>query len=223
MLVLPYLKVGSIGILLWMVSSFSNKHQVANNFDELTGTWIDTVFMHSLPRADEVTIDLYTGVFFVDEIDSTFFKHHLDGFETAFPRNWKIEFDPYSRYYFFDYQRYESWVSFTILHNTEYGYNDFYTYTYDLTLKKITSVSCIAQIGSDGGARSKDYLFFTDSGRKLTVRTQSYYDQDIDYDGGLDHCYTRSFYSIVSNIEFFQDRTEFSIDTVFSKLDTICV
>lgn len=218
---LPYL-ITSIGAFLLAASSFNTTSDLEMN-DKHTEPWIETVIMNSEPRMHESSIDLYEGSFFVEEIDSSFFKDHLAGFETDFPRNWKIEFDPYSRYCFFDYQQYDSWISFTIFQRTDYGYDNFYAYTYDLTSKKVTSVSCIAQVGADGGAWNRDDLFFTDSGRKLTVSSQSYYDQDIDYDGGLDHCYTRAFDSIVSNFHFFPDRTDYSVDTLISRLDTICV
>lgn len=218
---LSFLKIGCVGIILLTVCSFSKKGEVSVGIEEPIGTWIDTVIMHSKPRAN-TSVDFYSDEIFVVDIDSVFFKEHLSKFETAFPRNWEIGFDTYSRYYFYDYQRYESWVSFTIIHNTEYGYDVFYTYSYDIKSNKITSVSCIAQVGADGGAVNKDYLFYSDSGRKLTVRSQSYYDEDIFEDNSYSDCYSRSFDSIVSHFHFYPDRTEFSVDTVFSKLDTIC-
>lgn len=221
----PLVKISAFLTLLLILSSFSiGKVQVPLNADRVeTASWIDTVILHSQSRVDGSHIDVSNDVFFLDDIDSSFFKRHLNGFETGSPQNWILEFDPFSRYYFFDYQLFDSWVSFTIMHNTEYGYTNFYTFSFDRKLNKITSVMCISQHGADGGAWNDDHFFYSDSGRKLTVRSQSYYDQDIDYDGGLDHCYTRTFDSIASDFHFFRERTEFSIDTIVSKLDTICV
>ncbi|NVK66905.1 MAG: hypothetical protein HWE22_20090 [Flavobacteriales bacterium] len=204
--------------------SLNAPHKASTSQDQ-TPPWIETIVSYSQPRVQESSIDLYDGEFFVEEIDSSFFKEHLAGFETNYPSKQKIEFDSYSRYFFLDCQKYESWVSFTIMQIPKRKNHliTVYSYTYDLKSEKITSVSCVAKTENNGDTWKREHLLYSDSGKKLTVSTLSYRDQLIDYEGGLDYCYTQSFDSIVSNYHFFPNRTSYSMDTLASKLDTICL
>lgn len=200
-----------------VVSESSNGIQQSPDFPG----WIDTVVLNSQPRATEYEFNYQIG-HDLKSIDSTFFKNHLVGFEIDSSLKWNVVFYPFVRYYFFDYKKFDSWISFTIKINTEFGYDYYFMYTFDLKSNKITTVSCVSETGADGGAYNNEYLFFDKTGTKLTVRTQSYYDQDIDYTAGRNHCYTRTFDSIVSNFHFFPNKTEFSMDTVVSRIDTLC-
>lgn len=222
---LQFIKISGIAILLLTISSFSNKNQPESlsDFDEPIGTWIDTVILHSPLRENDVTLDLYSGIFFLDDVDSTFFKNHLAGFETDFPSKQKIEFDPTSDYYFFDYQRFNSFVSFTIHRFTKYRSQEFFVYTYDLKSGEITSVSRVATDITHDESWGDSFWFSSDSGKKLTIQKQSYKDEYLDIEAEFDYCYSQSFDSIVSIYHFYPNKTEFTVDTVFSKLDTICV
>jgi len=221
---IQYLFFSSIGVSLLMLSSFNNNPAVSTD-SALSESWIETVLSNSQPRIQESSIDVYDGEFFVEEIDSSFFKEHLAGFVTDYPSKQNIEFDSNSYYYFYDYQKNDSWVSFTIMQRPKLRkyQTTVYAYTYDLKSEKITSVSCVAKTENNGDNWRREHLFYSDAGKKLTVSTLYYRDQIINYDGGFDYCYTQSFDSIVSNYHFFPNTTNYSMDTLASKLDTICL
>lgn len=221
---IQHLVFSSIGVSLLIVNSFNTNSEVSTD-SALSKSWIATVLRNSQPRIQESSIDVYDGEFFVEEIDSSFFKEHLAGFVTDYPSKQNIEFDSNSHYYFYDCQKNDSWVSFTIMRipKRKNHLMTVYAYTYDLKSEKITSVSCVAKIENNGDDWKREHLLYSDVGKKLTVITLSYRNQLIDYEGGLDYCYTQSFDSIVSNYHFFPNTTNYSIDTLASKLDTICV
>ena len=183
--------------------------------------WIDTIMKYSRKRVKEFDCPYDIKETLV-RIDTNFMNEHLTGFRITHPQNWKLEYNSYSYYYFFDYEQLDSFILFTIIYDTEYGYDDYFTYTFDPVMKEITSVSCTAQNGGDGGAFDKEHLSFSQSGKELTVSTQSFYDEDILNNEEYYNCYTRSFDSIVTKFEFSIGKTTLSVDTIYSKVDTIC-
>jgi hypothetical protein len=202
----------------------SNSHKEIEEVIEEVDThrWIDTIIQNSQPRVKEFQCAYETSNL-LKAIDTTFLKKHLIGFKTDFPgEHFEMEFNPYARYYYFDYQEFDSFVSFTILYDTEYGYDNYYTYTFDLKSNSVTTVSCIAQRGADGGAIEEEHLSFSESGKELTVYTQSYFDEDLFTENEFDGCYSRSFDSIISRFTFYPTKTIYSMDTVWSSMDTIC-
>ena len=147
-------------------------------------------------------------------IDSVFFKkcfanRKLDN------SDFTIVFDPFSRYYFFDFKEFETKILFSIIHNDEVGYDNLYHFVFDNKNRKIIQSDFISSNGGDGGQSNLDILDFNQSGDLLKLT--SVFIEDIDFDKG----YTRHYDSTVSNIEFGLDNTKIiKVDSV-TRVDTI--
>ena len=187
----------------------------------LPPSFIDTIKKYAFVRGKYVQFSWRSGEK-LNRMRPDFFNQYLSGFTTTYPDKWLLEPNSFANYFFYDFQEFKTWILFSILVDNESGFTELYQYTYSKSTGEITTVSRIGVEEVDGGAVRKDVLTYSQSGQKLTVRSQSYYDEDIFEDNSYSDCYSRSFDSIVSHFHFYPDRTEFSVDTVFSKLDTIC-
>ena len=167
-------------------------------------SFMDSVRKYSKPREKSFQINFNTrdSLYLVEpELVQSF----LSGYSTNYPRSWKLDFYDYSTCYYFDYQEYKSWVSFSVLTDNESGYMQLYQYTYQKFDGKITSVSRIGVKEADGGASRDDVLSYSRSGRKLEVRTKYSYAQDNFSEGPLFDCYSLKSDSLVSTFEFYPD------------------
>jgi hypothetical protein len=147
-------------------------------------------------------------------IDSLFFKKWFNNL-AANNTKFKIEFDEYSRYYFFDYQDFDKKFLFSILHNDEVGYNNLFHFTFDKEKKKIVQVDFIAQTGSDGGDSNADVLQYNKEGDMLMMTSISTSSQDVE------NGYVREYDSTLTKIEFDLPITKYKQLYIFSKTDTI--
>lgn len=184
-------------------------------------SYMDTIKKYSHPRVDHFQIDLSTRDS-LNLVQPSLVRRFLSTDQTYFDYSSELEINDYSNYYFFDYQNFKTWVSFSILADTESGFMELYQYTYLKTSGSITSCLRIAVYEADGGASRNDDLKYSRLGKQLTVRSQSFFDEDLFTEYEFNGCYSRSFDSIVSKYVLSPTETVYSIDTVFSSMDTIC-
>jgi hypothetical protein len=133
-----------------------------------------------------------------------------------------FDLESYANHYFFDFQEYNQWISFSILADNESGFVQLYQFSYVKATQKITSCVRIGVYEGDGGASRNDLLEYSRSGKRLVVKTLYTYDRDVFDNEEYEDCYTRSSDSIVSKFQFYPERADYSIDTVRSWVDTIC-
>lgn len=161
---------------------------------------------------------------FIDKtklIQSEFFKKYLANYSIKNIKDFKIEYDKYSRYYFFDFVEFNKFVSFTIIHDDEVGYDNYYNYTYDKESDKITDVVMIASVGGDGGHGQEEFLYYSNSLKDLLVKTKSEYDEDL-FDEEHKNCYTRLTDNYETRYKIGQSNTEIIEGKVKTIKDTIC-
>gem|GEM_PF-4098577 len=147
-------------------------------------------------------------------IDSIFFKKWFNNLSTHNTK-FKIEFDKYSRYYFFDYQDFNNKFLFSILHNDEVGYDNLFHFTFDKEKKQFVQVDFIAQTGGDGGDSNVDRLQYNKDGDILTMTSISITTQD------MDNGYLKEYDSTLTKIAFDLPITTYKQLHTFSKTDTI--
>ncbi len=150
-----------------------------------------------------------------------FFEKYLANYPIKNIKNFSIEFDRSSRYYFFDFVEFEEFVLFTIMHNDEIGYNNFYHYTYDKKTDKITHVVMIASEGGDGGHSQEERLIYSNAFKDLLVKTTSHYDEDL-FDEAHQECYSRLSDISETRYKFRQQQTEIIDGKMQTMKDTIC-
>lgn len=161
---------------------------------------------------------------FIDKtklIQSEFFKKYLANYSIKNIKDFKMEYDKYSRYYFFDFVEFDKFVSFTIIHDDEVGYDNYYHYTYDKENDKIIDVVMIASVGGDGGHGQEEFLFYSNSLKDLLVKTKSEYDEDL-FDEGHKNCYSRLSDIYEIKYRFRQGNTEIIEGKTETFTDTIC-
>ncbi|MBP5983557.1 MAG: hypothetical protein KA734_07535 [Fluviicola sp.] len=154
-------------------------------------------------------------------IQSEFFKKYLAKYAIKNINDFKMVYDKYSRYYFFDFVEFDEFVSFTIIHNDEVGYDNYYHYTYDKENDKIIDVVMIASVGGDGGHGQDELLFYSNALKDLLVKTKSEYDEDL-FDKGHKNCYSRLSDIYEIKYRFRQDNTEIIEGKTETFTDTIC-
>lgn len=150
-------------------------------------------------------------------VDSTFFKNHLAGLQFNNYPDSKLEFDRYSRYYFFDYRELDDLFLFSIIHDDEVGYSNLYHFTYDKAGKRITSVDFIGATGGDGGHGIADRLRYNAYGDSLLITSISTYDSDFSkgYTREYDSTVARTVFSKGKAIHVFLDSLR-RTDTIWS-------
>ncbi|ALI98516.1 hypothetical protein [Rufibacter tibetensis] len=149
-------------------------------------------------------------------VDSTFFKSYLAGLEFNNDTDAKVEFDRFSRYYFFDYKELDNFFLFSIIHDDEVGYSILYHFTYDKAVKRISSVDYIGATGGDGGHGITDRLRYNIQGDSLLLTSISTYDRDFSNKG-----FTREYDSIVTRTVFNKGKAFHVVLDSIRRTDTI--
>jgi len=148
-------------------------------------------------------------------IDSAFYNRYFLDLSINNLKGEKIEFDPYSRYFFFDYKDTGDLALFSIIHNDEIGYDNLYHFTYDRVKKQLLQVDYLAATGSDGGQVNVDRLKYNQAGDSL-IRMSAFEDES-DFSKGL----LVQSDSIVYQILFNRSGTKYiKLDSI-SKIDTV--
>ncbi|MFT7086493.1 MAG: hypothetical protein ACJAV5_002221 [Vicingaceae bacterium] len=152
-------------------------------------------------------------------------KDILTKYLTPFPirniKDFSIEYDEYSRYYFFDYVEFDDFILFTIIHDDEVGYDNYYSYTYDKKKGVIRDVVLIAMVGADGGHGQTEALTYSTSKKNLTVKSDSEYDEDL-FEEGYENCYTREKTQFETTYKFELLNTQITKRQIKQSIDTIC-
>lgn len=154
-------------------------------------------------------------------IPSDFFKKYLANHTVKNIKDFTLKFDQYSRYYFFDYVVHSDFVLFTIIHDDEDGYDNYYHFTYDQINNKITDVVLVASVGGDGGHYQHETLIFTNSFKDLLVKTKSYYDEDL-FDELNKDCYSHTVDAFDTKFSFDRSNTKLNQLNMKTTFDTIC-
>jgi hypothetical protein len=147
-------------------------------------------------------------------IDTTFFKKWFDNVSVN-NDDFKIQFDNYSRYYFFDFKDQDTKFLFSIIHDDEVGYYNLFHFTFDKTKQKIVQADYVSQTGGDGGHGNVDLLNYNKTGDILYLTSISTFDED------FDKGYTRQYDSTITKIEFNLPTTKYLKTDSLSRLDTI--
>ena len=201
-----------------VLSSCSNEKLKVESVDSPTNESvalpIETIKANSIERKIYYNLDSIQ-VHELKAVGSSFFKQHFLGLPFSNLKDYQMEFDPYSRYYFFDYKDLGDLALFSIIHNDEVGYDNLYHFTYDKEKNQMLQVDFLAATGSDGGQRNVDRLRYSQAGDGL-VRMSSFRDQS-DFDKGTSTQYD----SIVYKVQFSRNGTEYiKLDSI-SRLDTV--
>lgn len=129
--------------------------------------------------------------------------------------DFKIQFDEYSRYYFFDFKDLDKKFLFSIIHNGEVGFNNLFHFTFDKEKNKIVQVDYISETGCDGGYINVDILNYNKNGDILYLTSISRF---YDY---FDNGYACQYDSTKFKIEFNLPTTKYYKTDSLSRLDTI--
>jgi hypothetical protein len=195
-------------------SNYQSEETKSNNFP------INEIIKNSIKR--KLKYDLDYGF---DEntklIAPDFFKTYLANYSIRNIKDFKLEYDKYSRYYFFDFVEFDKFISFTIIHDDEVGYDNYYNYTYDKESDRITDVVMIALVGGDGGHNQEEFLYYSKSRKVLLVKTKSVYDEDL-FDEQYINCYTRLTDIYETKYKFAQRNTEIIDGKMKNTKDTLC-
>ncbi|MDX5346731.1 MAG: hypothetical protein LPJ89_07130 [Hymenobacteraceae bacterium] len=202
-----------------VLSSCSNQKLKEESFDlpanESLAMPLETIKANSIERKTYYNLD--SIVHELKAVDSTFFKQYFSGLTFSNIKDHKLEFDPYSRYYFFDYKEVEDLALFSIIHNDEVGYDNLYHFTYDKEKNQMLYVDFLAATGSDGGQNNVDRLRYNQAGDSL-IRMSSFEDW-LDFNKGS----SREYDSIVYQILFSKKGTKFlKLDSI-SRMDTVWI
>ena len=143
-------------------------------------------------------------------IDSLFFKKWFDNRTFSNTTEQKIQFDPYTRYYYFDYKDFDKMFLFSIIQNDEIGYNNLYHFTYDKDRKEFSQIDFISSSGGDAGEQTTDIIYYNKEGNIINLSSVSTSTDDIEED-----ILTQQYDSIGIKIEFKQRKT------IFTRLDSL--
>lgn len=150
-------------------------------------------------------------------IDSTFYKRYFLDLPVNNLNDYKLEFDPYSRYYFYDYKDVGDLALFSIIHDDEVGYANLYHFTFDKAKNQLLHVDFLAATGSDGGHRNFDKLNFSQSGDSLIHTSLSNYQEYIqDGDGSV-----TQYDSVIYKVLFSKNSTKFIKLDSLVRMDTV--
>ena len=199
-----------------MLTSCSNqqeKTQSSTSTNQVDTFPIDYVRQVSSDRQAHYNLDSL-DLSKLKSIDTMFFKKWFDNISVN-NIDFKIQFDNYSRYFFFDYKDLDKKFLFSIIHDDEVGYDNLFHFTFDKEKSKIVQVDYIAQTGGDGGHGNIDILDYNKSGDLLTLTSISTFDED------FDKGYTRQYDSTINKIEFNLQTTRYIKIDSLSRLDTI--
>jgi len=148
-------------------------------------------------------------------IDTTFFKEYFLGLPINNLSNSNIEFDPYSRYYFFDYKDIADLVLFTIIHDDEVGYENLYHFTYHRTKNRLLAVDYLAATGGDDGHGNYDILNYNKNGDTLLRISSSQFWEDINNGSSIQYD------SVIYKILFSKNGTKYIKQDSLSRMDTV--
>lgn len=201
---------------IFVLTSCSNqqeKTQSSTSTNQVDTFPIDYVRQVSSDRQAHYNLDSL-DLSKLKSIDTMFFKKWFDNISVN-NIDFKIQFDNYSRYFFFDYKDLDKKFLFSIIHDDEVGYDNLFHFTFDKEKSKIVQVDYIAQTGGDGGHGNIDILDYNKSGDLLTLTSISTFDED------FDKGYTRQYDSTINKIEFNLQTTRYIKIDSLSRLDTI--
>lgn len=150
----------------------------------------------------------------LNRIDSSFFKEWLNNFPIN-NTEMKLSFNQSFSYYYFDYSDLEDLFLFSIVQDDENAFYDVFQFTYSKRDRKIIQADNIGVFGADGGYWINSILNFNESGKILTQILTSIDDED--FDSG----YVRYRDSIITKLEFFNNKTIYSPINSLSRIDTI--
>lgn len=181
---------------------------------------IQKIISNSRKRNAKYDIDYGVGTS-LKAIPKDILIKYLTPFSVKNISDFSIEYDEYSRYYFFDYAEFDNMILFTIIHDDEVGYDNYYSYTYDKKKGVISDVVLIAVVGADGGHGQEESLSYSSSMDRLIVKTKSDYDEDL-FEEGYENCYTRTTTKFETSYEFELDKTIINKRLMSEDVDTIC-
>lgn len=202
------------------LSSCSNEklkeESIDSPTDESVALPLETIKANSIERQSYYNLDS-VEVDKLKPIDTTFFKQYFLGLPFSNIKDYQVEFDPYSRYYFFDYKDLGDLALFSIIHNDEVGYDNLYHFTYDKENNQMLYVDFLAATGSNGGQNNVDRLRYSQTGDSL-IRMSSFEDwSDFSQGSSIQHD------SLVYKILFHRKGTEYvKLDSI-SRVDTVWI
>ncbi len=200
-------------LILISCTNRQEKTESSTSTNEVDTFPIDFIRQVSLDRKYHYNIDSL-DISKLKTIDTTFFKKWFDNVSIN-NVDFKIQFDNYSRYYFFDFKDLDKKFLFSIIHKDEVGYNNLFHFTFDKTKNKIIQADYVSQTGGDGGHGNVDILNYNKIGDMLYLTSISTFDED------FDKGYTRQFDSTICKIEFNLPATKYIKTDSLSRLDTI--
>jgi len=150
----------------------------------------------------------------LNRIDSSFFKEWLNN-SPINNTEMKINFNQSFSYYYFDYNDLENLFLFSIVQDDENGFYYVFQFTYSKSDSKIIQTDNLGVFGADGGFWINSILNFNELGNILTQTLTSTDDED--FDSG----YVRYRDSIITKLEFFNNKTIYSPIDSLSRIDTI--
>jgi hypothetical protein len=206
-------------LLLTIVIALTSCSNQNEKTEELSSTTQVNTFPIGLVRQNSQERNLIYNLDSLDvskliAIDSVFFTKWLENISVN-NFDFKIKFDGFSSYYFFDFIDQSKMFLFSIIQDDENGYRNLFHFTFDKIQNKIMQADFIVQNGGDGGYLITSILNYNKSGDILKVISISTYDEDFDYG------YTRQFDSTLTKVEFNLQKTNyFKIDSL-SRIDTI--
>ncbi|WP_017734123.1 hypothetical protein [Nafulsella turpanensis] len=167
----------TLPILLFITFLFgcSSNKVVEDSAQQENKSLVEVIKLNAHPRQLHVNLDSVNSL---AQIDSITFKAHFHGIEINNVEDLKLEYDPYSRYYYHDYAIKDNLIFFSIIHNDEVGYNNLYHFIFDTTKGKLVSADLLGQAGGDGGHNQIEIFDYSTDGTVLKITTISSLDED---------------------------------------------
>jgi len=150
-------------------------------------------------------------------IDTTFYKKYFLGLRLSNLPTELMEFDLYSRYYFFDYKDVGDLALFSIIHDDEVGYENLYHFTYDKSKNRLLSLDYLAATGSDAGHQNYDIFKYNKDGNNLIRISSSKFSHDIDDGSSIQYD------SVIYSILFTKNGTKYIKQDSLSRIDTVWI
>ena len=160
--------------ITFLLGCSSNK-VVEDSAQRSNESLVEVIKSNSLPRQLHFNLDSVNSL---AQIDSIAFKTYFHGIHINNVEDLKLEYDPYSRYYYHDYAVKDDLIFFSIIHNDEVGYNNLYHFIFDTVKGKVVSADLLGQAGGDGGHNQIEIFNYSTDGTELKITTISSLDED---------------------------------------------
>jgi hypothetical protein len=163
-------------IFLNILDGCSDNREQTTNTEEFP---IDHIKKHSIKRRQLYKLNDF-DFSKLQPIDSLFFKKWFNNKTFSNAIGQKIQFDQYTRYYYFDYKDFDKMFLFSIVQNDEIGYNNLYHFTYDKDKREFSQIDFISSSGGDAGEQTTDIIYFNKTGDIINLSSVSTSTDDID-------------------------------------------